>query len=280
MNYSIYGDEIQNDSEFCEIREINRITLGKDIELRRAALHVQMKAEKHKFGYQHQWGGVPVIRLPEDIVLLQEIIWEVRPDFIIETGIARGGSLVLSASLMNLAGLRPNVFGIDIQILDHAKKAIIHSAYKDQIIIWEGDSKSELARKKVMEFIKTSSSQRKLTSNGDFNDKSKNRDLHENKNLGLGILILDSDHTQNHVLAELQNFCDLLLPGSIILVADTIIEEYPENHYAGRPWGKSNNPKTAIDEFIKNYPNYGMSEKWARRCLLTEFRDGILRRNY
>ena len=228
--------------------------MGQDESLRLAALYLQSRAETYSYGYQQEWCGVPVIRLPDDIVALQEIVWQTRPRFIIETGVARGGSLVLSASLMAMAQVPPRVLGIDIQILEHARRAISDSPFAPYIDIWEGDSAGDAAKDRVMRFIR------------------------ETEGTGLGLLVLDSDHSHAHVLEELRKHAPLLPIGSLVLVADTLIEESPPGHYPDRPWDQGSSPMTAVRAFLTESSDYGLSKMWCRRGLLTEFRDGVIER--
>lgn len=254
MESNTYGSAILEDTQFRAHRETMRMSMGEDASLRSAALELQIKAERYEFGYQQEWCGVPVIRLPDDIVILQEIIWHLRPAFIIETGVARGGSLVLSASLMSISGCSPRVLGLDIQILGHTRRSLRESPFGDAITTWEGDSASASAAQVVEKFI---------------------LDTQEE---GPGLLVLDSDHSHNHVLGELRELAQLLPLGSLVLVADTLIEEMPTGHYPDRPWDKGNNPLTATTEFLDENRAFVRSTRWSRRGLITEFRDGILER--
>lgn len=252
MQRNIYGTPIPEDSQFIETRSRQRTLMGGDETLRTQALQLQMAAETYGYGYQHEWCGVPVIRLPDDIVLLQEMIWSLRPAFVIETGVARGGGLILSASLMAIAETQPRVLGLDIQILEHTRQAILASAYSNSIEIWEGDSSGPDAAEVVFDFVRRS-------------PKS-----------NPGVLFLDSDHSHEHVLRELNVITPLLPVGSIVVVADTLVEEMPPNHYSDRPWDRGNNPMTAVMEFLDNNSKFIQCKRWARRGLITEIRDGIL----
>jgi len=252
MQKNVYGSAIPQDSYFVDNREKQRISMGADTELRSKAVRLQIEAEKYGYGYQHEWCGVPVIRLPDDIVLLQEIIWTLRPSFIIETGIARGGGLILSASLMTMANCQPKVLGLDIQILDHTKEAISSSPFADSISTWEGDSSGEGAIRITTAFIANIKGSRP------------------------GVLFLDSDHSHSHVLRELQALAPLLPVGSIVIVADTLIEEMPTGHYENRPWDRGNNPLTAVREFIERNQDFIECERWTRRGLVTELRGGVI----
>jgi cephalosporin hydroxylase len=155
---------------------------------------------------------------------------------------------------MALAQIEPRVMGLDIQILAHARSALSESAFSRHITVWEGDSAGEEAGILVEEFIRLS------------------------PGTGPGILILDSDHSHAHVLSELRRHGGSLPVGSLILVADTLIEEFPSGHYPDRPWDKGNNPLTAVQAFLSERRDFQVCQRWNRRGLLTEFRDGILER--
>jgi cephalosporin hydroxylase len=243
--------QIPNDKEFNHSRAIWRQDSAKDEDLRNLAINFQIACAKHNYTYQFEWMGVPIIRLPDDIVILQELIWELKPSKIIETGIARGGSLILSASLMKMTSGYASVLGLDLQIFPHTKEAIEESQFADSIQMWEGDSSSALAVSAVKGFLKA-----------------------ENNPC---LLILDSDHTHSHVLNELKALAPLLPAQSIIMVADTLIEELPVDFYSDRDWAPGNNPLTALNEFLaENGENFKREFQWGRRAVQSEFRDGII----
>lgn len=252
MSQNPYGADVPGNDAFVAHRESHRQAMGHDANLRRKAIELQMDAETYGFGYQHEWCGVPIIRLPDDIVLLQEIIWHVRPAFIVETGVARGGSLVLSASLMAMTGVEPHVLGLDLLVLPHATAALSESPFADGIEVWEGDSTSSEAAAAVRAFISAHAPS------------------------GPGILVLDSDHSHDHVLRELEKLCPMFPEGSVIVVADTLIEDMPMGHYPDRPWDVGNNPLTALRQFLAANPDYVPSQRWGRRGLMTELRDGVI----
>jgi cephalosporin hydroxylase len=181
-------------------------------------------------------------------------MWNLKPTRVIETGVARGGSLVLSASLMSMIGTVPRVLGLDIQILPHAHGSLKRWTDEGDIELFEGDSTSDAAIIRVKTFIKNVSEP--------------------------CLLILDSNHSHEHVLSELNSLAPLLPIGSIVMIADTIVEEMPENYYPNRPWGRGNNPYTAVQQFLQANPNYAMDLKSARRSLMGECRDGIIIRNF
>jgi len=175
---------------------------------------------EEKYSYNFTWLGRPIIQYPTDLMALQEIIWEVKPDLIIETGIAHGGSLIFYASLLEIIG-KGAVLGIDIDIREHNRVAIkAHPMFK-RIEGIEGSSVDD----EVLDLVKAFTVNR---------DKV--------------MVCLDSLHTHDHVLRELELYSPLVTKGSYLVVFDTCIEDLPETD---RPWGKGNNPKTALDEFLK-----------------------------
>ena len=196
-----------------------------------------------KYSYNFRWMGIPIIQYPQDIVAMQEIIYELKPDLIIETGVAHGGSIVFYASLLELNALDggPNnakIIGIDIDIRAHnLSKLEKHSMFSRMELI-EGSSVSEDVVNKVYEIAKG------------FNKI---------------LLILDSNHTEEHVLSELWAYSDLVSIGSYCVVFDTAIEDLPDELHSDRPWGKGNNPKSAVFKFLAKNSNFvidaGIDEK-------------------
>lgn len=198
-----------------------------------------------KYSYNFLWQGRPIIQYPQDVVAMQELVWATRPDLIIETGIAHGGSLVLSASLLAMldycdavsAGkpldpltTRRRVLGIDIDIRSHNRAAIESHPMAHRIDMIQGSSISD-------ETI----SQVKRISAG------YNRVL----------VLLDSNHTHDHVLAELEAYAPLTSPGSYCVVFDTVVEDLPNSMFEDRPWGEGNNPKTAVREYLRRLTQEG-----------------------
>jgi cephalosporin hydroxylase len=245
-----YSHAIPDAAEFTNARNLNRIQMGMSQELRNKAIALTVAANEFQYGYQWEWCGVPIIRHPDDIVLQQEIMWALKPTHVIETGVARGGSLVLSASLMSMYSQNGKVLGLDIQILPHAEASIEPWTSKGEIELLECDSTSSIAVECVENFLAGVDSP--------------------------CLLILDSNHSHEHVLKELEVLAPLLPGGSIIMVADTIIEEMPEGYYPDRPWCRGNNPLTAVRNFLGNYKDFKIDSRWTRRSLMGECRDGIL----
>lgn len=214
------------------------------------------KTSDTKYTYNFSWLGRPIIQFPQDMIALQEIIWEVKPDMIIETGIAHGGSLIFSASMLTLleaCGEIENgkVLGIDIDIREHNRKAIEAHPMNKKITMFEGSSINEEMIRKVHEFAKS----------------------------GKRILVcLDSNHTHEHVLSELKAYAPLVSIGSYCCVFDTIIEDMPEGNFPDRPWDKGNNPKTAVWEYLKENDNFIIDKDIENKLLITVAPDGYLKR--
>ncbi len=245
-----YSHEIPNDSEFRIIRNKLRLDMENSEVLRNKAIELTIASNEFQYGYQWDWCGVPIIRHPDDIVLQQEIMWSLKPTHVIETGIARGGSLTLSSSLLGITGNSGKVLGIDIQILPHAVEALKPWTSDGRVELLECDSTSALAMKSVKDFLA--------------------------ENISPVLLVLDSNHSHTHVLQELYSLAPLLPIGSIVIVADTIIAEMPKDYYPDRPWDHEKNPLTAVNEFLKSNSDFQSDKRWSRRSLMGECRDGIL----
>ncbi len=248
-----YAGRIPDDSEFRNMRENWIYRMGESNALREQAIALSIASSEFSYGYQWEWCGVPIIRHPDDIVLQQEIMWSLKPSRVIETGVARGGSLVLSSSLMKILGKESKVLGIDIEIHQHALDSLKSWTENGDISLFEADSTSKHAQDSVSAFV------------GGVTDPV--------------LLILDSNHTHSHVLDELLTYSDLLPIDSIIMIADTIVEEMPEDFYPNRPWGRGNNPMTAVREFLSTNSDWSLDSKWSRRSLLGECRDGVIVKN-
>lgn len=219
-----------------------------------------VRSFKHNYPYNFEFLGRPIIQYPQDIVMIQEIIWKVKPDLIIETGIAHGGSLILSASMMALLDISYNknpleserlVLGIDIDIRDHNKEAILNHPLSKYIKMIEGSS---IANDTVDQVIKIS------------------------KGYSNVLVILDSNHSHEHVLSELKTYTKLINVDSYCIVLDTIIEDLPNDMFPNRPWGIGNNPKTAVYEFLKSNETFEIDTHYQRKNLITVASDGLLKK--
>lgn len=204
----------------------------------------------HKYPYNFTWMGRPIIQLPQDIMAMQEIIWKVKPDLIIETGIAHGGSLIFYASMLELIGEEGQILGIDVDVRQHNRVEIeTHPMFK-RITMIEGSSIDAKIVKQVYDFAQ---------------DKSR------------VLLVLDSNHTHDHVLQELELYSPLVTKDSYLVVFDTLIEDMPEDFFPDRPWGRNNNPKTAVWEFLKTNKRFEIDKDMEAKLLITVSPDGYLK---
>lgn len=209
-----------------------------------------LATSRFEYSYHFTWLGRPIIQFPQDIIAIQEIIWQVKPDLIIETGIAHGGSLIFHSSMLELLGGDGQVLGIDIDIREHNRVEIEKHPMSKRITMIEGSSIDEEIAKQVHDFA---------------------------KNKKQVLVLLDSMHTHAHVLKELQLYSPLVTKGSYLVVFDTVIEDMPEDFFPDRPWGKGNNPKTAVWEFLKTNNRFEIDKEIENKLLITVAPDGYLK---
>lgn len=240
--------------------------IGADAELLEMSRAWVRKARLYNFTHNHRWLGRPIIQGPQDIYGLQELIWTVKPDLVIETGIAHGGSLVLSASILAMieyaeaveAGTmldpkapKRKVLGIDIDIRTHNRKALDAHPMRSRIEMIEGSSI----------------------------DSAVIAQVHARAKEAKCILVcLDSNHTHAHVLAELNAYAPLVAVGSYCIVMDTGIEDLPDDHFSERPWRKGNSPKSAVWEYLKTHPEFVPDKTIEWKLSITAAEDGFLKR--
>lgn len=223
-------------------------------------------AQKNKYSYQFDWFGRPIIQYPQDIVAMQELIWQIKPDLIIETGIAHGGSLIMNASMLALLDMcdaieagetlnpkqsKRKVLGIDIDIRAHNRSAIEAHPMASRIQMIQGSSIAP----EVIEQVKKIASGYKTI-----------------------LVCLDSNHTHEHVLAELEAYAQLTSVGSYCVVFDTVVEDMPKDMFPDRPWGPGDNPKTAVWEYLKTHPEFAIEKNIQHKLLITVAPDGYLKR--
>ncbi len=226
---------------FAESRK-NIKLMNKDDNLKKLSWKWFVKTFKYKYPYNFTWLGLPVIQYPHDLVLLQEIIWNLKPRIIVETGVARGGSLIFYASMINLLNNKGKVIGIDIDIRKHNKNNIKKHPMFKNIDLIQGSS----IEKKVLEKVKKKINNKKPV-----------------------MIILDSNHTHNHVLSELNLYSELITKESFFVVFDTHCEFLPKKLIPNRPWGKGNSGYTAVKEFLKKnkkFRNVNYEDKTLVSC--------------
>jgi cephalosporin hydroxylase len=239
---------------------------AKNEDLQQAASRFMTASIPPKYSYNFSWLGRPIIQYPQDMIAMQELIWQVKPDLIIETGIAHGGSLIFSASMLALLDMcealdrgdahfptaaHRKVVGIDIEIRLHNRAAIEEHPLFSRIEMIEGSSVAPEIVEKVKDLAKDY--QRVL-------------------------VCLDSNHTHDHVLSELEAYAPITSVGSYCVVFDTIVQDLPEAAYPDRNWGKGDNPKTAVWKYLESHPEFEIDKSIENKLLITVAPDGYLRR--
>jgi len=230
--------------------------LGGDTELQDRSREWINQAASHKYTYNFSWLGRPIIQLPQDIVAMQEIIWSIQPDLIIETGIAHGGSLIFYASMLELnasCGGPQNaaVLGVDIDIRAHNREAIESHPMFRRISMIEGSSTAP----EIVEQVNAEAEGKQTV-----------------------LVCLDSNHTHDHVLAELEAYAPLTSPGSYCVVLDTVIDDMPASMFPDRPWGPGDNPKTAVREYLRTHSEFEIDKAVDYKLLISVAPDGYLKR--
>ncbi|MEA3642797.1 MAG: cephalosporin hydroxylase family protein [Lamprobacter sp.] len=240
--------------------------IGQHDDLITASQAFMLESILPKYSYNFFWQGRPIIQYPQDMIAMQELIWSIKPDLIIETGIVHGGSLIFSASMLTLldyceaaeqgntldpARPKRQVIGIDIDIRAHNRAAIEAHPMANRINLIEGSSVD-------LEII----AQVQAITDG-----------YERI-----LVCLDSNHTHDHVLAELQAYAPLVSRGSYCVVFDTNIEDVPADLFPDRPWGPGNNPKTAVHQYLKDHPEFEIDKQIDHKLLISVAPDGYLRR--
>lgn len=253
------------------------MSFEKEIEerLKAVELNCELKKSAHdfmktsllpKYSYNYIWMGRPIIQYPQDMVAMQELIWKVKPDLIIETGIAHGGSLIMNASFLAMLDYcealekgelldpkmpKRKVLGIDIDIREHNQKAIEAHPMSNRIDMIQGSSIAPETIAQVKDYA---------------------------KNYKRVLISLDSNHTHEHVLEELKAYAPLTSKESYCVVFDTVVEDMPKELSGDRPWGPGDNPKTAVWEYLKTHPEFEIDKSIQNKLLITVAPDGYLKR--
>jgi cephalosporin hydroxylase len=251
---------------FYHDRENNIKRYSKDESFQSLSLDWMDLSMSSNYVYNFDWMGRPIIQYPQDMVAIQELIWNIKPDLIIETGIAHGGSLVLSASMLalldmadaieNNTSINPNkssrkVLGLDIDIRDHNRKAIESHPMSSRIQMIQGSSIDP----SIIEKVKNIAGEYKKT-----------------------MVLLDSMHTHEHVLAELEAYAPLTSINSYCVVFDTFVEDVRDDMFPNRPWSPGNNPKTAVHQYLKSHSKFKIDKDIHNKLLITVAPDGFLKR--
>ncbi|MBK7433802.1 MAG: cephalosporin hydroxylase family protein [Chitinophagaceae bacterium] len=223
---------------------------GKNEFLLKASKQFTEETIRAGYSYNFTWMGRPIIQYPQDMIAMQEIIWELKPDLIIETGIAHGGSIIFYASILELIG-KGEVLGIDIDIREHNRKEIENHPMSKRIHMLQGSAISQ----EIIEQVKPFAEGKKTV-----------------------MVCLDSNHTHDHVLAELNLYSPFVTVGSYLVAFDTIVEDLPADLYTDRPWSVGDNPKTAVHEFLKNNDGFVINKEIDHKLLVSVAPDGYMKR--
>jgi cephalosporin hydroxylase len=224
---------------------------GNDENLKKLAVQWVSETLSKYYVHNFSWLGRPIIQMPQDTVALQELIWQVKPDLIIETGIAHGGSIIFSASILELIGGKGKVVGIDIDIRQHNRIEIEKHPMFKRITLLEGSSIDKKIASKVKRLA---------------------------KNKQKVMVFLDAYHTHEHVLEELRLYAPLVSKNSYIVAFDTWVEQMEPNYYPDRPWDKGNNPWTAVDAFLSENKDFELDKSIENKLLITLAPHGYLKR--
>lgn len=240
--------------------------MASDESLQKDAMTLFNRVCEYRYSYNFSWMGRPIIQFPQDMVAMQELIMEVKPDLIIETGIAHGGSLIMNASLLAMldycdaiesgelldpAKPKRRVLGVDIDIREHNRAAIEAHPMSNRIDMIQGSSIAPEIIKQVFDYA---------------------------KNYKRVLISLDSNHTHAHVLAELEAYAPLTSKDSYCVVFDIVVEDMPQSLFPDRPWGPGDNPKTAVWEYLKTHPEFEIDKTIQNKLLITVAPDGYLKR--
>jgi cephalosporin hydroxylase len=249
----------------AEVKE-NIASLGRDRDLQEMSRNRITKVTSHKWAYNFSWCGRPAIQFPNDAWAVQELIWKIKPDLIIETGIAHGGSLIFNASMLALLDMADaaergvmvdpkvsnrKVLGIDIDIREHNRAMIEAHAMSSRIQMIQGSSIAPEVIGQVNEIA---------------------------KKYNCILICLDSSHSHDHVLAELEAYAPLTSVDSYCVVYDTIIDDMPVDIFQDRPWGPGDNPKTAVWKYLEDHPEFEIDKSIQHKLLITVAPEGFLKR--
>lgn len=237
---------------FFEERHADIKRMGADEALRQKSIEWMLHADQYKYTYNFTWMGRPIIKFPADMVIQQELMWELRPDLVIETGIAHGGSIIFTASMMEMMGIDGEVVGVDIDIRKHNRQAIESHPMAKRITMYEGNS----VETSIVERIRKHTAGKRCV-----------------------MVVLDSLHSHDHAYEELLAYAPMTTLGSYCILPDTFIEFFPKGYYSSsRPWDVGNNPYTAMKQYLSETDVFEVDHKFTHKAMITETIDGYLKR--
>ncbi len=235
--------------EFADHQRVYSRHLHDDATLQRLSLETTWQADTSNYSYVWTWLGLPIIQMPTDIVVMQEIIWAERPQIIVETGVARGGSLIMYASILQLVG-EGRVIGVDVDIRPHNHVAIEEHPMAHRIDLIQGSSTDEAVVERVRAAV--GAAERVM-------------------------VVLDSDHVHDHVLAELRAYAPMVTPGQFLVVADTVVEHLPIQEHRPRRWHPGNSPGSALDAYLRECDRFVPDEYINGKLVMSQSPGGYLR---
>jgi cephalosporin hydroxylase len=241
---------MDDSQQFRNASEAAATAMSADPRVRAITSDWFLESARHRYSYNFSWLGLPIIQYPQDIVAMQELVWEAKPDLIIETGVARGGSLVLYASLLELLGGDGRVVGIDIDIRPHNRQAIEQHSMSRRIDLIEGSS---IAPQTLADVRRLAAGRSRI------------------------VVVLDSHHTHDHVLQELELYSPLVGPGGYVVVFDTVIEQMPAGSFPDRPWDQGDNPATAVRAFLERNDRFEVDRRIEDTLLISVAPGGYLK---
>jgi cephalosporin hydroxylase len=236
-------------TEFAELQREYSRQLHDDVTLQRLSLEATRQADLSNYSYVWSWLGLPIIQMPTDVVAMQEVIWSRRPQVIVETGVARGGSVILHSSILSLIG-EGRVVAVDIDIRAHNREAIESHPLASRVELLEGSSTDPRTLERVREAI--GGAERVMVA-------------------------LDSNHTHAHVLEELHLYAPLVTPGQFLVVSDTFVEQLDAHPGRPRPWGAGDNPGTAVEAFLRTTDRFVRDADINGKLLMSSAPGGYLR---
>jgi cephalosporin hydroxylase len=243
------------DKDFDEKRRAQIDAIGQDKQLGGLTRQWLSRAQEKQYSYHFDWLGLPIIQYPQDIVAMQEIVWSVKPDLIVETGIARGGSVVFYASMLELLAIcghgDGSVLAVDIDIRPHNRQSIAEHPLARRIDMIEGSS---IAADTIAQVKEKAEGKERI------------------------LVCLDSNHTHDHVLEELRAYASLASVGSYVVVFDTLVEDLSAVAIGDRSWGKGNNPKTAVWAFLEENDCFEIDRSIHDKLQISVAPDGFLKR--
>lgn len=236
--------------QFQQERDAEITRMANDADFADLSNRWMQRSIQHRYSYNFTWLGRPIIQYPQDLVAMQEVLWTVRPQLVIETGVAHGGSLIFYASILELLG-EGRVLGIDIDIREHNRQAIEAHPMFSRIDLLQGSSISPSILEEVSRRV---------------------------QGVGPVLVCLDSNHTHDHVLEELHRYADFVSVGSYLVVFDTIVEYLPADSNGQRPWGPGDNPWTAVQRFLELRDDFALDSRLESKLCLSVAPGGYLRR--